>query len=80
MIYNYQKTVSGSGFQSSTEGLRPPGGGGSSASFIFTSPEVTSGTYTLYTNPTINGTINWHGLYIGATATTSGSGTSVTAQ
>ena len=80
MIYNYQKTVSGSGFQSSTEGLRPPGGGGSSASFIFTSPEVTSGTYTLYTNPTINGTVNWHGLYIGASATTSGSGTSITAQ
>ena len=79
MIFNHQ-AVSGSGFQSSTEGLRPPGGGGSSASFIFTSPEVTSGTYTLYTNPTINGTINWHGLYIGATATTSGSGTSVTAQ
>ena len=80
MIYNYQKTVSGSGFQTSTAGLRPPGGGGSSASFIFTSPEVTSGTYTLYTNPTINGTINWHGLYIGASATTSGSGTSITAQ
>ena len=80
MIYNFQKTVSGSGFQGSTEGLRPPGGGGSSASFIFTSPEVTTGTYTLYTNPTINGTANWHGLYIGATATTSGSGTSLTAQ
>lgn len=79
MIFNHQ-AVSGSGFQTSTTGLRPPGGGGSSASFIFTSPEVTTGTYTLYTNPTINGTIHWHGLYIGASATTSGSGTSITAQ
>ena len=75
MIYQHQ-SVSGSGFQSSTEGM----GTRASGDFIFTSPEVTSGTYTLYTNPTINGTVNWHGLYIGATATTSGSGTSVTAQ
>ena len=75
MIYQHP-TVSGSGFQSSTTGL----GTRASGSFIFTSPEVTSGTYTLYTNPTISGTVNWHGLYIGATATTSGSGTSVTAQ
>lgn len=79
MILNHQ-AVSGNGFMTSTSGLRPPGGGGSSASFIFTSPEVTSGTYTLYTNPTINGTANWHGLYVGASATTSGSGTSLTAQ
>ena len=75
MIYQHP-TVSGSGFQSSTTGL----GTRASGSFIFTSPEVTSGTYTLYTNPTINGTAHWHGLYIGATATTSGSGTSITAQ
>lgn len=75
MIYQHP-TVSGSGFQSSTTGL----GTRASGSFIFTSPQVTSGTYTLYTNPTINGTVNWHGLYIGATATTSGSGTSITAQ
>lgn len=80
MIYNHQKTVSGSGFMSSTAGLRPPGGGGSSASFIFTSPQVTSGTYTLFTNPTIDGTAVWHGLYIGANATTSGNGTSLSAQ
>ena len=75
MIYQHP-TVSGSGFQTSTEGLPTR----ASANFIFTSPEVTSGTYTLYTNPTISGTINWHGLYIGATATTSGSGTNITAQ
>ena len=75
MIYQHL-SVSGSGFQNSTEGLPTR----ASATFIFTSPEVTSGTYTLYTNPTISGTINWHGLYIGATATTSGSGTNITAQ
>ena len=81
MIYSHPASISGSGFMSSTPGLRPPGGGGSSsASFVFTSPSITSGTYTLYTNPTINGTANWHGLYIGASATTSGNGTSVTAQ
>jgi len=83
MIYTHTPSVTGSGFMSSTGGLRPPGGGGggsSSARFIFTSPNVTSGTYTLYSNPTINGTDHWHGLYIGASATTSGSGTSVTAQ
>ncbi|MCQ2280106.1 MAG: carbohydrate-binding domain-containing protein [Bacteroidales bacterium] len=78
MIYRHP-SVSGSGFMSDTEGLRPPPGGGGNK-FLFTSHEITSGTYTLYTNPTINGTANWHGLYIGATATTSGSGTSVTAQ
>lgn len=79
MIYRHP-SVSGSGFMSDTEGLRPPPGGGSNGKFIFTSPEITTGTYTFFTNPTINGTVNWHGLFIGATATTSGSGTSVTAQ
>lgn len=76
MIYQHP-TVSGSGFQGSTSGLRPPGG---NATFVFTSPDVTSGTYTLYSNPTISGTTHWHGLYIGASATTSGNGTSITAQ
>ena len=47
---------------------------------IFTSSAVTTGTYTLYTSGTISGGYSWHGLYIGATCTTSGSGTSVTAQ
>lgn len=79
MIYRHP-SVSGSGFMSDTEGLRPPPGGGSNGKFVFTSPDITSGTYTLYTNPTITGTANWHGLYVGASATTSGSGTSVTAQ
>lgn len=78
MIYRHP-AVSGSGFMSDTEGLRQPSGGGGNK-FIFTSPEITSGTYSFFTNPTISGAANWHGLYIGATVTTSGSGTSVTAQ
>ena len=42
--------------------------------------DMQRGYHTLYSNPTINGTVNWHGLYVGASATTSGSGTSVSAQ
>lgn len=74
MIYKHP-TVSGSGFTPNMRGARPGGGG-----FYFTSPDITAGTYKTYTNPTINGTTNWHGLYIGASATTTGTGTSVTAQ
>lgn len=44
------------------------------------SPSIQSGTYTYYTSPSISGGTNWHGLYDGATVTTSGNGTSVTAQ
>ncbi|MBO4614483.1 MAG: carbohydrate-binding domain-containing protein [Bacteroidales bacterium] len=80
LIYQHPSSITGSGFMTNS-GIRPPGGGGSSsASYIFTSPNVTSGTYTMYTNPTISGTANWHGIYVGATATTSGSGTSLSAQ
>ena len=79
LIYQHPSSITGSGFMTNS-GIRPPGGGGSSASYVFTSPNVTSGTYTMYTNPTISGTANWHGIYVGASATTSGSGTSLTAQ
>jgi hypothetical protein len=62
-------------------GLRDTNNGSkATVNYVFTSPNVTSGTYTMYTNPTINGTANWHGIYVGATATTSGNGTSLTAQ
>lgn len=47
---------------------------------IFTSSAVTTGTYSLYTSGTISGGTSWHGLYIGASCTTSGNGTNVTAQ
>ena len=77
-------TVSGNGFNAGTSknGTKPPGGGGtqSSTNFLFVSPSLTSGSYTAYTSATISGGSSWHGWYTGATATTSGNGTSVTAQ
>ncbi len=77
-------TVSGSGFNAGTakNGAKPPGGGGTqtSTNFLFTSPSVTTGTYTGYTSATITGGTSWHGFYTGATVTTSGSGTSMTAR
>lgn len=45
-----------------------------------TSPNIQSGSYKYFTSPTISGGTHWHGLYTGATVTTSGNGTSVTAQ
>lgn len=61
-------------------GGNQPGGNQSSSGVWITSPSITSGTYTYYTSPTISGGTSWHGLYSGASVTTSGSGTSVTAQ
>ncbi len=80
MVYK-ANTISGSGFET---GTKPPGGGGGttggSGSIAVTSPSITSGTYTLYTGVTVSGGSSWHGLYTSGTCTTSGSGTSVTAQ
>ncbi|MBQ9418218.1 MAG: carbohydrate-binding domain-containing protein [Bacteroidales bacterium] len=82
-------TFTGSGFESvassssSTKGGGgggQPGGGQSGSKVWITSPSITSGSYTYFSSPTISGGISWHGLYSGATVTTSGSGTSVTAQ
>src|SRR5574344_1324275 len=79
-------TVSGGGFQNAGDtGTKPPGGGGggggtSSGTVAFSSPNITSGTYTVYSSVSISGGTSWHGLYSGATCTTSGSSTSVTAQ
>lgn len=80
LIYQHPSSISGSGFMTDS-GLRDTNNGSkATVNYVFTSPNVTSGTYTMYTNPTINGTANWHGIYVGATATTSGSGTSLSAQ
>lgn len=65
-------TVSGSGF--TTNNAKRISG------VFVTSPDITGNSYTYYTSPTISGGTNWHGLYSGASVTTSGSGTSVTAQ
>lgn len=72
---------SGSGFDYGT-GSKPPGGGGggSRGGIGVTCPAITSGSYTVYSAPSISGGTAWHGLYDGATVTTSGSGTSVSAQ
>lgn len=74
-------TISGNGFVSNSpsplyDGPKPPGSSG----VWITSPGIQSGTYTYYSSPGISGGSQWHGLYTGATVTTSGSGTSVTAQ
>ncbi len=80
LIYQHPSSITGSGFMTDS-GLRDTNNGSkATVNYVFTSPNVTSGTYTMYTNPTINGTANWHGIYVGATATTSGNGTSLTAQ
>ncbi len=80
LIYQHPSSISGSGFMTNSglrDGVR---GSRATVNYVFTSPNVTSGTYTMYTNPTITGTANWHGIYVGASATTSGSGSSLTAQ
>lgn len=79
-------TVSGSGFEnvvsagSTPSDLLTDGPGGSSSKVYVSAPAIQSGTYTYYTSPTISGGSSWHGLYSGASVSTSGSGTSVTAQ
>lgn len=58
----------------------PGGGGWGGNNIVFSSPDVTSGSYTYFTGITIEGGSNWHGFYTGASATTTGNGTSVNAQ
>ncbi|MBR6068904.1 MAG: carbohydrate-binding domain-containing protein [Bacteroidales bacterium] len=71
-------TVSGNGWETNYgTGTKPPGGGNE---FGFSSPDVQSGNYSIYTTATISGGESWHGFYTGATATTSGTATSVTAK
>lgn len=71
-------TVSGNGWETNYgTGTKPPGGG---SEFGFSSPDVQSGNYSIYTTATISGGESWHGVYTGATATTSGTATSVTAK
>ena len=56
-----------------------PGQQSSIGTILVSSPLIKcSGTYTYFTSPTISGGTNWHGLYSGATVSTSGSGTSTT--
>ena len=67
-----------SGFEDTTAGAKP--GPGSSSSGIYVStPQVQSGSYTVYKSPTITGGTSWHGLYTGATST-GGTSSTVSAQ
>ena len=75
--------VSGNGFQNAIAsphkgGPKPPGG--NSSRVYVSSPDIQAGTYTYYTSPNVSGGTHWHGLYSGASVTTSGNGTNVTAQ
>lgn len=75
-------SFSGSGFENIS---MPEGQNGSkdpmaNSGIYISTPSIQSGTYTYYTSPTISGGTHWHGLYDGANVTTSGNGTSVTAQ
>lgn len=79
-------TVTGSGFideSTGSTGTKPPGGGGGGPqgqrNITFTSPDVTTGTYTVYTSATFSGGSSWHGYYTGSTPTVSGNSTSATA-
>ena len=67
-----------SGFEDTTAGAKP----GNSSGIYITTPDVQTGSYTYWTSPTISGGTSWHGLYdLGsATVTTSGNGSSATAQ
>ena len=56
------------------------GWGPSSSRVYISSPDIQSGSYRWYASPSISGGTSWHGLYSGATVTTGGNGTSVTAQ
>lgn len=70
-----------SGFQNVMTPKEGPGGGGHGSNVVtVTCPAITSGTYTLFTSVNISGGSHWHGLYSGASCTTSGNGTNVVAR
>lgn len=74
--------ISGDGFENNYgTGTKPPGGGGGSNSgrVAISCPEILAGTYQVFSSVSIEGGECWHGLYEGATCTTSGTATSVTA-
>jgi len=75
-------SFSGSGFDNismprDATGTNAPN---ANSGIYISSPSIQAGTYTYFTSPTITGGTHWHGLYAGASVTTSGNGTSVTAQ
>lgn len=65
-------------------GAKPPGGGGGpgggSNTIVFSSPDITPGTYQYWGTSTFSGGTSWHGIYFNATPTTSGNSQSTTAR
>ncbi len=77
LVYKGPSSITGNGWETNYgTGTKPPGGNGG---FAFSSTSLSSGTYSIYTTATINGGESWHGFYTGATVTTSGNATSITA-
>ena len=68
-----------SGFEDTTAGAKPGPGGSSSSGIYVSTPQVQTGSYTVYKSPTITGGTSWHGLYTGATST-GGTTSTVSAQ
>ena len=61
-------------------GAKPPPGGGGSNAIVFSSPDITSGSYQYWGTSTFSGGTSWHGFYIGATPTTSGNAQTTSAR
>ena len=87
VVLMYLNTApSGSGFiENYTDpGAKPPGGGGGhgggSNTVIFSSPDISSGTYQYWTSSSFSGGTSWHGFYTGSTPSTSGTAQSTTAR
>lgn len=83
VVLMYQNTTpTGNGFiENYTDpGAKPPPGGGGTNTIVFSSPDITSGTYQYWTTSTFNGGTSWHGFYIGSTPTTSGNSQNTTAR
>lgn len=83
VVLMYLNTApSGNGFiENYTDpGAKPPPGGGGRNTIVFSSPDITSGTYQYWGTSTFSGGTSWHGFYIGATPTTSGNAQSTTAR
>ena len=84
MITFKMANVSGSGFESlgsakaPAEEVESDNAAKRVSGLFVTTPQMTATSYTYWTSPTISGGSSWHGLYTGASVTTSGNGTSAT--
>lgn len=82
VLMYHHTTPSGSGFienYTETENKQLPPGGGRNT-MVFSSPDISAGTYHYWTASSYSGGTSWHGYYIDSTPTTSGNSQSTTAQ